>query len=278
MRLAGGEFFNDLACCKNLAKAKFRAMIITRPTPRLWPVSLLLSIFAAVACHAHERESQAIQHAPTHEALDITLISRWESRYHIDGRDALDGDSLLTNSVELGWDRYAVGAWYGNSPEARYDELQLSAAVGHVVGDVDFYLSYTHLRFPHNGEHDHEIGTGFVWSGCPLEVEFALDAYYSFEAEGWFAEAALTREWQLAEKLTGSLSTVFGMNQGYVADGHDGANHIAAIAGLSYALSESLSLTTHLTSSWAVDRKRNAADDELLKDFIHGGIGLELSF
>lgn len=47
----------------------------------------------------------------------------WESRYFSEGRDYLDGDSLLVGSFELGWNHLSGGVWYGYSPDQRYGEL-----------------------------------------------------------------------------------------------------------------------------------------------------------
>lgn len=68
------------------------------------------------------------------------------------------------------------------------------------------------------------------------------------------------------------------MNQGYVADGHDGANHLAPQIGLSYALTESVTLHGHATYNWAIDRDANAAEDDALKDFFHAGLKIEWTF
>jgi len=75
-----------------------------------------------------------------------------------------------------------------------------------------------------------------------------------------------------------SLSALFGANQGYVADGHDGANHVAAQLGLSYALTESLTLRGHATYSWGIHRDVSFAGDDALKDFFHAGLGVEWAF
>lgn len=172
----------------------------------------------------------------------------------------------------------ALGVWYGNSPDQSYDELQLSAALRQSFGAFDTYVGYTHYQFPFDSSHDHELGLGFACPELALDLELALDAYYSLEADGFFVEVAASREWQLTEAWETDLSMIFGINQGYVADGHDGANHMAASWGLSYALSESLKLAGHATYSLAIDRKAGAADDASLKDFFHAGIGLEWSF
>lgn len=206
------------------------------------------------------------------------FVTSWESRYFSEGRDNLDGDSLWVNHIEYQWQTFAAGLWYGTSPDQSYDELQLSLAWHRKFGNIESYMGYTHVRLPSEDEHDHEVGAGIAYTGLPYDIEVALDAYHSFEADGFFAELSASREWNLTGALTTSLTAILGCNQGYVADGHDGANHVAASWGISHALSESLTIGGHATYSWAIDRDAGAAGDATLKDLFHVGIGLEWSF
>lgn len=85
---------------------------------------------------------------------------------------------------------------------------------------------------------------------------------------------ALSREVELTEQLSLGVDGIFGMNQGYVSDGHDGANHFALRVGLEYALTDSWPLAAHSVYSWALDRNDSAPGDDTLRDFFHGGLGL----
>lgn len=249
------------------------------PASHVYSLPILCLAIGSASVSAHERENQSpVKHPADGSDAAFVVQTGWDSRYHSEGRDNLDGDSLWRSSVEWSRGLFAVGAWYGNSPDRAYDELQLSVATTATFGDFATYLGYTHLRLPFDGTHDHELGAGAVFSGCPLGVELAADIYHSLEADGFFAEAAVSRGWELSEKLGVDLSAVFGVNQGYVADGHDGANHVALSISLSYALTQHLSVVAHGTQSWAVDRKASAAGDAPLKDFFHGGLGLEWEF
>ena len=227
----------------------------------------------------HERENTAI---PPHQEdchHSVAVATGWESRYFSEGRDALDGDALWMTSIDYMWESLSFGVWYGSSPEQSYDELQLGVAWHQSLSDdLDFYAGYTRYELPSDDEEDNEVGIGFAYTGLPQDIELALDAYHSFEADGFFVELSASREWELSDKLTASFTGIFGVNQGYVADGHDGANHIAASVGLSYALTESLTIGAHGTYSWGIDRKAGAADDASLKDFFHAGVGVEWSF
>lgn len=212
-------------------------------------------------------------------AWAVHLHGDWESRYATEGRDALDGDSLITGTFEVARDFFSLGAWYGNSPNQPYDEFKLSTALSWSWENLEWYFAYTHLRFPSDNAHDNEIGAGLVWSGLPAEVALGLNAYYSFAAEGSFIETSMFREFQITNSLTLEPSVIFGINQGYVPDGHDGANHIALRLGGNYALNDTLTAGCHIGYNWAIHRDAiRYTGDELLRDFFHWGIGLRLEF
>ena len=241
--------------------------------------AIVISFASSLAAVAHELEAQLPFERPhAHDTIEGHAHLGWESRYFSEGRDALGGDSLFVGSFEMGWEHVAGGVWYGHSPDQHYDELQLSLALTQSVGDFELYGGYTYLSFPFDGSHDNEIGTGVVWSGLPMDLELSADMYYSFDAEGYFAEIAAGREFEITDDLAINVSVPFGINQGYVADGHDGANNIAMRLGLRFALTDSISITAHTTYSWALGRDAALAGDEQLIDFFHGGAGLQWSF
>lgn len=208
---------------------------------------LLLSHFQA---NAHTSDlQQPFQRPHAHEEIEIHIHTGLESRYFSEGRDALDGDSLWASSFEFGLEHFAAGLWYGNSPEQSYDELQLSIAVTQNFGDIETYLGYTHYIFPFDGSHDDEIGTGITWSGLPADIDLSADICHSFDANGYFVELSASREIEITKKFTITPAAIFGINQGYVSDGHDGANHIAVQISGSYSLTETISLIGHTTYS-----------------------------
>ncbi len=241
-------------------------------------IYLILSTSLALA---HENDSDMVFHRNLDGENDVGLHlhTDFESRYHAEGRDALDGDSIASATVEAAWNVLSVGAWYGRSPDQAYDELHLSSALSWDWESFEWYVAYTHLRSFEDGGHDHEIGIGSAWSGLPWEFAAALDAYHSLEADGAFAEVSLEREFRVSEQLCLTPAVVFGMNHGYVADGHDGANHLALRIGAEYSITDSLSLTVYLNQNFAVDRDAvRYPGDELLRDFFHIGVGLGYQF
>ncbi len=230
---------------------------------------------------AHEDDSELIfdRFFDTEDGWNFHEHVDYESRYASEGRDALDGDSLVSGTFEAGWNALSAGVWYAKSPDQSYDELQLSTALSWDWKDLEGYVAYTHLRFPQDGGHDHEIGTGVSWSGLPAEVALGVDAYYSFDADGAFIVTSLSREFELNARFQLTPAVVFGMNQGYVTDGHDGANHFELRLGGGYSFTDELSLTAHLSYSLAIDRDAaRYSGDELLRDFFHFGVGLAYEF
>lgn len=245
-----------------------------RPFP-----AILISALSISLLSAHQSDPQQPFERPhAHENFEFHVHTGWESRYFSEGRDALDGDSLWASSFEFGLEHLAAGLWYGKSPDQSYDELQLSVALTQTFGDFEAYIGYTHFIFPFDGSHDDEIGTGITWTGLPADIELSADIYHSFDANGYFSELSASREFEITEPFSVTLSSIFGINQGYVSDGHDGANHFALQIGYEYALTESLSLIAHTTYSWAIDKKSTAPGDALLEDFFHCGAGLQWDF
>ena len=236
-------------------------------------LSIACCFTSIMAVSGHEAEAQLPFEWPhAHDTVEGHAHIGWDSRYFSEGRDALSGDSLFVGSFEMGWKHLAGGIWYGNSPDQRYDELQLTLALTQSIGDFEFYGGYTHLRFPFDDSHDNELGFGLAWSELPLDLELAADFYYSFDADGYFGEISASRDFVITDRLSLNLSSPFGINQGYVANGHDGANHFALSVGLQYALTDSISVTAHATQSWALDRDLAHPGDDQLIDFFTGAL------
>jgi hypothetical protein len=228
---------------------------------------------------SHDAETtKPIEKTHAHSTFDAHAHTGWESRYFSEGRDALDGNSLWTGTVELGYDHFSGGVWYGRSSNHKYDEWKYSLALTQESDAFEFYLGYTYLDFSKDHDSDSEWSAGISYAELPFALETSLDGSYSTDAEGTFFEWATGREFNLSETLQLSLSGILGWNEGYVSDGHDGLNFFALRTGAKVNLSEKFSIVAHGTQSLAVDRDPVLSGDELLKDFFHLGLGLEWSF
>ena len=245
----------------------------------VWGRLLLFLILTAVASTAHEPEAQQPFERPhAHAALEGSFHAGWESRYASEGRDNLARDSLGTTSIELGWQHLTAGVWFGKSPERKYDELQLTVGLTETFGPLKAFMAYTYLQFPYADLEDHEISVGAEWTGLPWNLEVSGNAYYSIMNEGAFIEAALHRDIFSRDRFSLRGSLLLGVNQGYVPDGHDGANHLAVRLESEIALTKSFAITAHLAYSWALDRDSALPGDAQLIDFLHGGVGVQWSF
>ena len=241
---------------------------------------ILILATGAGAALGHDAEAELpFGRGHAHESVIGHIHVGWESHYASEGRDSLDGDSLWTTSAEFSWEHLAGGIWYGSSPDRSYDELQLTLGHSQEIGDLEFYGGYTYFRFPFDGTDDHELGAGLVWSGLPMELAFSADGYYSFEADGYFAEFSLSREFELSDQWTLEAAGVYGVNQGYVSDGHDGANHFALGISTEYALTESCSiLAPRVPIAGLRAVSRTFPETNCSSTFFHGGLGLQWSF
>ena len=219
------------------------------------------------------------QQSESATSLEADLSAGYEGRYVSEGRDNLGGDSLLGTTLELAYQGFTGGVWYANSPEASYDELNTWVQYNHALGDVEISVAYTHLRFFSNDTHDNEVGLGLEYGALHWDLAVSALGYYSFEAEGSFFELGLNGDYEVKPWLTLSPYLLFGINSGYVADGHNGANNLEIGLAGEIPLSSSWSLVGHVSYNFEINSDpAQYAGDESLNNFFHGGIALRYSF
>lgn len=240
-----------------------------------------LIIFLLFSFNAFASEPQTkppFKHSHERNSVEHHFHIGFDNKYISEGRDSLNGDGLLTSDLEFGWKHLSSRIWYGESPQQSYNELQFSVAVKEVINNTELYLEYTHLRFPSDNQYDNEVGFGVSWSTLPLDLEFSIDGYYSFDTKGTFWELSLNREYSISDKLSLTGATVLGINEGYVSDGHDGTNNLDLLIESEYSMTKSLSVITHAGYSWALNREYQLSGDENLIDIFRGGVNLQWSF
>jgi hypothetical protein len=206
-----------------------------------------------------------------------------ESHYISEGRDNLDGTGLFSTAIDaetsVPGGILALGAWYGSAYDTEYDEFNLAAGYTIALGEnLTATLGYTYLNFRTDNADDHEASLDLEYGGIEGVTLFA-GAYHSFDAEGFFSEIGLSTEVQLTGGVTVVPFALLGINQGYVGDGHDGANHAAIGFEASVALTETLSLEAYGAYTLAIDKDAGRyADDAALDDLVYGGLGLSAGF
>lgn len=219
------------------------------------------------------------QRSESATSLEVDLSAGYESRYVSEGRDNLDGDGLLGNTLELGYQGFTAGVWYANSPAADYDELNSWLQYNHAIGDFEISVAYTHLRYFSDDAHDNEVGLGLEYGALPWNLAASALGYYSFEAEGTFFELGLNGEYEIKPWLTLSPNLVFGINSGYISDGHNGANNLEMGLVAEIPLSDRLSLYMNGSYNFAINSDPDQyAGDESLDNFFYGGVSLTYSF
>jgi len=213
-----------------------------------------------------------------HEEIETHWHVGWQSQYVLEGRDLLDGDSIFAGSVELGWEHWTFRAWNGNSTERDYDEWQFGLGYSLHGQNWEAYLSYTHFRFLSDDSDDSEIGLGAVFSDLVWDLDFSVDGYYSLEEEGSFWLLGLSREYGVSDNLSIHSGLYFGMNDGYVPLGHDGANHLLFSLGAEYALTTHLSFSANAAYSLGLSKDNDLEGDDSLKDSFYGGVTLNYAY
>lgn len=204
----------------------------------------------------------------------------YESHYVTEGRDNLNGNPLWTGSLEYTQGPLGLGVWFGQSPQADYDELNAGGSWSVPVGPVAVTAGFTYLRFPADDAQDAELSVAAETDKLPGGLSGTLGAVYSAEAKGVFLEGMLAREFETRWRgVTVCPFVSAGWNAGYVPDGHRGMNHVAFGVAGSAPLGRCLRLAAHVACSCAVNADpERYPGDETLRDVLHAGVAVEAGF
>ena len=225
---------------------------------------------------ANESESsRPIKFLQSHKNIETYAHVGWESRYILEGRDSLDGESLWSSNIEASYEDFFGEIWYGRSSSNDFRELHLGVGVIQRTENMEYYISYTHLLFPVEEISDSEWGAGLSYDALPFGFASGLNLVYSMDAKGTFFEWTTSKSVKISDLWESSLGTVLGWNHDFVSDGHDGWNQILLNANGRRALSDRLSLVLHGVQSWAMNRDLSFEGDVSLKDFFHFGVSVE---
>ncbi len=211
--------------------------------------------------------------------LDVNLDVAWDSRYVSQGRDNLDGDSLVGTTLDVALPKgLSLGGWYAASPDQDYREFNAFAAWSVQWKDFEAAVSYTRLLLLSDDEDDDEIGAGLAYTALPGDLTLGVDGYYSFEAEGAFFETSLGGEYPVLSRLSLVPAATLGFNAGYVAEGHDGLNDVRLALEAVVSIQEGLDLVGYAAYTWGVNADSvQYPDDEGLDDFAYFGIALRVA-
>lgn len=205
----------------------------------------------------------------------------WESRYVTEGRDNLAGKNLVSLSSEFSIDGFSIVPWIADGVDTDYEEFNLNVVYANELTEsLAFYTGYNYIHTRAFGERgdDNEINIDFVYKWLK-HVSALTSVYYSFDANGTFAETSIKYNNALNGKIHYGLQGVLGINSEYVSDGHNGLNHFQLRAQASYHSGRQIELYTFAGYNLAINREpEKYAGDGQLKDFFWGGIGLTYLF
>ena len=279
VQLFSNYLLDEFYCFKNSWLIHFSRRLLNPFLNNLKYFFFICSFVLCLPAWSHDAETlQVIEKIHDHGTFSSHAHLGWESRYSSEGRDALDGQSISNSSLELGYDHFCFGIWYGMSSNYQYEEWQYSFAVTQETLGIEYYFGYTHLIFPKLNESDDEWSVGISYDELPNGFKSSLDGYYSMDAGGAFFEWSIGKGHDLGEDLELSLSGTLGWNEDYVSDGHDGLNFFSLRTGVEKTISQNLSIIAYGNSSVAINQDISQPGDDLLKDFLYLGLGLEWDF
>lgn len=215
------------------------------------------------------------------DQTDTGLIARmqWESRYVSEGRDNLDNSGIQTTSVDLKGSHFGLSIWNGWGYVSEYDELQLTPSFTHELNNLDIYIYYNYKHYLKEDESENELGSGFSYRGLPCKISLNGDWYYSLENNGSFYKFSIASYFSPVEKFTLNPVLVFGINDNYIPDGHNGANNVGIQLNAGYQMTKHLNLLGYVRYNIAIDSDQEQyPGDRLLNDFYWIGVGIETEF
>jgi hypothetical protein len=203
---------------------------------------------------------------------DITL--GYDTDYVFRGANL--GDSLLSTTVNLntislgdGMD-LDLGAWYANTYDGGYTELNLFGGVSVDLGDASLSAGITYYTSG-SGSLDNTVepyvGIGTEMGGLDVSLGYAYDT----EIDGAYLALGAGKSLELSDSITVDVSASLNYANDYF--GVDGFNNVDLRLGLPMAVGDA-TLTPYIAGSIAVD----AGDEGGLDDHLYGGVSLSISF
>lgn len=203
------------------------------------------------------------------------------------------GDDLYTYGVDVaGSDlagfNWSAGIWYGQFDAPGSDEeLDIYGEISKDIGAFNIAVGYIRYIFPDGDSANNTeayIGASTEFCGFDLGAKlfYSVDADESstFTAGDIYYELSASYGYDISDKLNASIGATVGF---FDADGNDvdsesGFAQITITAGLSYALSENLSLNPYLAYSNAESDYVGIYNAGSEADNFYGGVSVGYSF
>lgn len=175
----------------------------------------------------------------------------------------------------------SVIPWVADGIGIDYSEFNLNIVNGsRLAENLLLYMGYNfvHTRSLGASTNDNEISLDLAYR-LMAQVNALASIYHSFDAKGSFMEVAVKYNNVFDKQLYYSVQGVLGVNADYVPDGHNGLNHFQLRVNVSYHPVKPLELYVYTGYNLAINRDAiKYTGDELLGDFLLGGVGLTYLF
>lgn len=212
---------------------------------------------------------------------EVAIGSEYHSRWISEARDSANGKALRAVSATVMRGNWALSSWAGANDKRQYDQLEFGISRFYHTGPLQLSVGYTHFRYYADEALDNEWSFSVSWedqddSGIVLSAE----SYYSRVQRGaWWNlglhAPLLETATATGAQLSAAFKAVFGVNDGYISDGHDGANGLETGIELGYSLTESIALSAYMAHNTALDVDANLAGDDNLQNLWFGRLVLE---
>ncbi len=182
----------------------------------------------------------------------------------------------LTETLSLNF-----GAWYINPTSDvgginPTDELDVYGFLIFPIGDLSVSVGMTAFFFPEVDGDSQEYGIAL---GYPIGDLFDLGFEYWADANakgpdafGHYFELNGSKSIELSDVIALNLGTGVGFGENYF--GVSGWNHVFALGGLSFALTDTAALDLYVGGNWPVGDLKDFGE----KDRVHGGASISVSF
>ena len=216
---------------------------------------------------------------PGPDYYSLSIDAGWESRYVTEGRDNLDGGGLQVTTIDGRYGACGVSVWNGWGYDSNYNEVNIVPYLDYKNEDISVYASYNYKMFSPSGQFDHEIGAGMSYQGLPHNLFLGFDWYHSFDAGGSFFSFFIGSGIPVDENLVLEPLVSLGVNHDYIADGHNGVNHLSLQLNGEYTITGTLSALAFVRYNSVIDPEpAQHPGDTTLRDFFWAGVAFCISF
>lgn len=239
--------------------------------------AVTLPLFA-VPLHAQQSGSEV----PTADAADgfsVSLVAGYDTHYIFRGEEILDNSvwSQLEVSIPLAENvAFGLVPFFLSSPENAYSEIDLNPSLTVSTDLVEISAGYALYNYPRGldggGEgipHEQEVSLSLSREIGPVEV--ALLTAWNFDREGLYTELAVSSSLELTDGISLEPAVSLGHSSNYYAA--DGLSHVGLAVALPITLTESATLTPHVSAVLPLEALEEGQDN-----LLYGGISLSVSF